>query len=90
MASDGPAALTLHEAAERLGVHYMTVYRRVRLGVLPARKVDGTWWVDPADLDDEPTGAATARGRRRDGTPSRASTWRRPLAGPDAGRRSRR
>jgi excisionase family DNA binding protein len=42
--------LTLHEAADRLGVHYMTVYRRIRLGMLPARKVAGTWRVDPADL----------------------------------------
>ncbi|MCU1344909.1 MAG: hypothetical protein JWL70_1175, partial [Acidimicrobiia bacterium] len=30
--------LTLHEAADALGVHYMTVYRYVRLGLLPARK----------------------------------------------------
>ena len=33
------ADLTLHEAAELLGVHYMTAYRYVRLGVLPAVKV---------------------------------------------------
>jgi len=30
--------LTLHEAAELLGVHYMTAYRYVRLGLLPAVK----------------------------------------------------
>jgi excisionase family DNA binding protein len=42
--------LTLHEAADRLGVHYMTVYRHVRTGVLPAYKVGGSWRVDPADL----------------------------------------
>ncbi len=44
------ADLTLHEAAELLGVHYMTAYRYVRLGVLPAVKVGGTWQVTSADL----------------------------------------
>jgi excisionase family DNA binding protein len=44
------ADLTLHEAAELLGVHYMTAYRYVRLGVLPANKVGGTWRVLSADL----------------------------------------
>jgi excisionase family DNA binding protein len=46
----GDGLLTLHEAAGRLGVHYMTVYRHVRLGMLPARKVGGSWRIDPADL----------------------------------------
>lgn len=44
-------AVSLHDAAERLGVHYMTVYRYVRLGLLPARKEGSTWRVDRADLD---------------------------------------
>lgn len=43
-------SLTLHEVADRLGVHYMTVYRHVRLGMLPAHKVSGSWRIDPADL----------------------------------------
>ena len=43
--------LTLQEAADRLGVHYMTAYRYVRLGVLPARKVDAQWQVEAADVD---------------------------------------
>jgi excisionase family DNA binding protein len=42
--------LTLREAADRLGIHYMTAYRHVRLGMLPARKVGGSWRLDPADL----------------------------------------
>ncbi len=42
--------MTLHEAAEVLGVHYMTVYRYVRLGQLEAHKVGGTWQVDEGDL----------------------------------------
>jgi excisionase family DNA binding protein len=44
-------ALTLSEAAARLGVHYMTAYRYVRLGLLAAHKDGGTWRVDVADLD---------------------------------------
>ncbi len=44
------ADLTLQEAAELLGVHYMTAYRYVRLGVLPAEKVGGTWRVTAADV----------------------------------------
>ena len=42
--------LTLHDVAGRLGVHYMTAYRYVRTGRLPASKVGGTWWVAEADL----------------------------------------
>ena len=37
--------VTLQEAADLLGVHYMTVYRYVRLGLLPAEKAGGTWRV---------------------------------------------
>ncbi len=43
--------LTLREAAEELGVHYMTVYRYVRLGLLPARKSGAAWRVARCDLD---------------------------------------
>jgi excisionase family DNA binding protein len=45
------AVFTLHEAAAELGVHYMTVYRYVRLGVLDADKVGGTWQVTRHALD---------------------------------------
>ena len=79
MSSDDPLGLTLHEAAARLGVHYMTVYRRVRLGILPARKVDGTWWVDEADLDPVGAAASVSRGRRGRAEAPRASTWRQRL-----------
>jgi MerR family transcriptional regulator, light-induced transcriptional regulator len=74
--------VTLHEAADRLGVHYMTAYRRVRLGILPARKVGGTWWIDPADLD-RPVAATSlpAPGRRSAGEPDDASAWRDRLQG---------
>lgn len=43
--------MTLQEAADRLGTHYMTVYRYVRLGRLPARKVGGTWQVETSDVE---------------------------------------
>jgi excisionase family DNA binding protein len=42
--------LTLQQAAVKLGVHYMTVYRYVRTGKLPANRVGATWQVDPDDL----------------------------------------
>jgi excisionase family DNA binding protein len=44
--------LTLQEAADRLGVHYMTVYRWVRTGRLPATKQGAAWAVREADLDE--------------------------------------
>ena len=43
-------ALTLEEAAVRLGLHYMTVYRYVRTGRLPAEQRDGRWQIRPEDL----------------------------------------
>lgn len=43
--------LTLQEAADLLGVHYMTAYRYVRLGLLDATKVGGTWKVTRADVE---------------------------------------
>ncbi len=42
--------LTLTEVADRLGVHYMTVYKYVRLGKLPAVKNGAVWVVDESDL----------------------------------------
>jgi excisionase family DNA binding protein len=46
--------LTLAEVAERRGLHYMTVYRHVRTGRLPATKVHGEWQVRAADVDTTP------------------------------------
>ncbi len=43
--------MTLEQAAERLGVHYMSAYRYVRTGRLPARQVGGRWAVDTKDLE---------------------------------------
>jgi excisionase family DNA binding protein len=81
--------LSLQQAADLLGVHYMTVYRRVRLGILPARKVGGTWTIDRADLERPAPTRERRRGRRGGGEP-RTGPWRerlqaRMLAGDAAG-----
>ena len=43
--------ITLTEAADRLGVHYMTAYRYIRTGRLPGVKQGHEWQVDAADVD---------------------------------------
>lgn len=62
--------MTLHEVAEELGLHYMTVYRYVRLGYLPAHKQGGSWRVLRTDFE-ELRKAPPAEARR--GQPS--SPW---------------
>jgi len=42
--------VSLREAAERLGVHYMTAYRYVRTGRLPAERIGAQWSVATNDL----------------------------------------
>ncbi len=49
--SDSSDGVSLHRAAELLGVHYMTAYRYIRLGILNATKVGGSWRIDVGDLD---------------------------------------
>jgi excisionase family DNA binding protein len=70
MAAEAGRPLTLQEVADLLGVHYMTVYRYVRLGLLEADKVAGSWQVTPAALAElrdrsAVAPAAPVRGRRR-------------------------
>src|ERR1700733_8609981 len=43
--------LNLKQAAARLGVHYMTVYRYVRQGQLVATRVGTVWRVSESDID---------------------------------------
>ncbi|MEM7337715.1 MAG: helix-turn-helix domain-containing protein [Actinomycetota bacterium] len=43
--------VTISEAAEILGVHYMTVYRYIRTGRLQARKQGRDWRIAAEDLD---------------------------------------
>jgi excisionase family DNA binding protein len=57
--------VTLQEAADLLGVHYMTAYRYVRLGTLPAEKVGSTWQVALADVEALRAGPPRAGGRRQ-------------------------
>lgn len=54
--------ITLQEAADRLGVHYMTVYRYVRTGRLRAERDGVLWMVDPGHLAEVRPSAP--RGRR--------------------------
>ncbi len=79
--------LTLDETAERLGVHYMTVYRYVRTGRLPATKAGTEWRVRASDIDGfrtgTPTGRAPGRPVRRRIDPTRLED--RLLAGDEAG-----
>jgi excisionase family DNA binding protein len=79
--------ISLREAARRLGVHYMTAYRYVRTGRLPARQAGQEWLVDPGDLDlvhpAEPPGPAGAvRPARLDRVPLLRA---RMVAGDEAG-----
>ena len=46
----GNTEISLHEVAETLNVHYMTVYRYVRQGLLPAKKIGRSWFVTSRDL----------------------------------------
>lgn len=50
MTTGGPDVLNLKQVAARLGVHYMTAYRYVRQGRLPATREGTEWRVAPADL----------------------------------------
>jgi MerR family transcriptional regulator, light-induced transcriptional regulator len=76
--------VTLHEAAERLGVHYMTAYRYVRTGRLPAERDGAHWLVDPIELERlavQPS--PRPRGHARAAAPARLAA--RLVAGDEAG-----
>jgi excisionase family DNA binding protein len=62
---DGIERLGLRAAADRLGVHYMTVYRAVRNGVLPAERVGAEWVVRADDLAVSPIGTVAPAARFR-------------------------
>ena len=48
--SPADESLNLKQVAAELGVHYMTAYRYVRQGRLPAWRDGTNWRVDPAAL----------------------------------------
>ena len=56
--------LSLQEAADLLGVHYMTAYRYVRTGRLPARQIGGTWHVRRSSLEAIAPPVAAGRAKR--------------------------
>lgn len=74
--------LTLAEAAERLGVHYMTAYKYVRTGRLNAHK-DGGLWVVPVSEVEEFRSEAGTEHRREDAYPELIEA--RLIAGDDSG-----
>ena len=77
------SSLSMQEAAAVLEVHYMTVYRYVRLGMLPARKIGGTWHIAPADL--KGLRAIVASPARKRSAPWRERLEARLLAGDEPG-----
>jgi excisionase family DNA binding protein len=79
---DAPITMTIQEVADTLGVHYMTAYRYVRQGRLPATRRGAEWRIDPSDVASLTTTAR--RGTARTGADSEALE-RRMLAGDNQG-----
>jgi len=77
--------ITLNEAADRLGVHYMTAYRYVRTGRLHGVKDGSEWRVRASDVEAlrNPAPSATPARRRRTDYASRLEE--RLLAGDESG-----
>jgi len=73
------AVLTLQEAADELGVHYMTAYRYVRLGVMEASKSGGVWQVQRSAVErfreDAKVAAATVGPSGKGGPRNRRAPW---------------
>ena len=71
--------LTLQEAADELGVHYMTAYRYVRLGAMEASKSGGVWQVQRSAVDrfreDAKAAAATVGPSGKGGPRNRRAPW---------------
>lgn len=79
-------AISLREAADRLGVHYMTVYRYVRTGRLAAVREGTEWRVQTQDVDHLRNGTEPARRRPRGSRgAARARLEARLIAGDEAG-----
>jgi excisionase family DNA binding protein len=77
--------ISLHEAARRLDVHYMTVYRYVRTGRLPAERDGANWTIDPADLERMRAPGPARRGAGAIRSEGSAQLVRRMVAGDEAG-----
>ena len=88
MASTETTLLTLQEAADHVGCHYQTLYRRVRKGEIPTLVVGGTYRIRPEDLEawmgarDATQGAVPSRAERD--WPRQVDTLRTALIAGDA------
>lgn len=71
---DNRGLLTLQQAADRLGVHYMTAYRYVRTGRLPADRRGGRWSVAATDVAELARHRATPRPSVRPGSRAEAGS----------------
>ena len=67
--------LSLQDAADVLDVHYMTAYRYVRLGLLQATKVSGTWRVKREDLDAFREGSSSREPLNPDESKKKSAPW---------------
>ena len=78
-------ALSLQDVADALGVHYMTAYRYVRTGRLPAVQVNGQWRVQRSDVERLRRGrrVPAVRGAAVEGLSDRLAT--RLLVGDESG-----
>lgn len=72
----GEDLLSLAEAAQLLGVHYMTAYRYVRTGRLRATKRGGSWVVGAGDLEEFRNAAPTSPAPSPRGGPTAGSSER--------------
>lgn len=77
--------MTLRETAEALGVHYMTAYRYVRQGRLPATRSGTEWIVQRADVDALRKGSGQRRTGARRLAADRKALEDRMTAGDSAG-----
>lgn len=78
--------LSLAEAAEAAGMHYMTIYRYVRTGRLPATRHGREWRVARSDLDALRSPSPGPPGASRAATPSaRRRLEARMVAGDEGG-----
>ncbi len=78
--------MTVQEAADQLGVHYMTAYRYIRQGRLPATREGAEWRIRTGDL--QALRGPSAKRARRGAARSRADCKgleRRMLAGDSSG-----
>lgn len=69
--------VSIEEAAERLGVHYMTVYRYVRTGRLQAERQQGRWRIPASSLErvSAPAPGTIGRGGPRTSGSRGDDTW---------------